>query len=631
MNAADPVPHALLDTLDEALVVLDAEGRVLFANRAAEILHAGKGRGPLVGRDFYALVPPDLAAMRRERAAEALGTGRRTTCEEEHAGRALLHAFSPLAGTGEGVARLAVASRDVTDSRRAEENLRREMQRHIFLMESLPGFVFILAEDRSIPYANRAFRRLFGSPKGKTCHQVLRGCAEACPDCPAMQVFATRKPAESEWTDTAGETFHLYCHPMTDVDGSLKVLVMGIRITARKRAETALRQAHDELEERVEQRTAQLKKSEARYSGLIRNLPVVMFVMSADFSLEFINEACRRVLGFDPDQALADPAWFWNGLHPADRDAVREVFRACFEEGKLPFTVEFRFTHRKGYPVHLRAQSMPHPEGAAGDKAKGLARVEGIIQDVTEHDFLDKLLVQQERANILGTLAAEIAHEFRNPLTSLAGFARILQRKQPDLEEAGVILEEAQRLEGLLQRVNTSLQPAASRAEPCDVNGLLTFCAKLAAGNLARRSLECLLSLDPAAPRVRTDPDVLLQALLNLLGNAQTLCVEHGVVGVSTAGRAGGLDIEFRVEPPAFVVRDMDRLFLPFGADGGGFNLAVSRRLLSSLGGVLGFDQAPAAATLSVALPLEPPAVSLLPTPVLPPGLGSGTDPEEGG
>ncbi|MEW5773475.1 MAG: PAS domain-containing protein [Thermodesulfobacteriota bacterium] len=607
----DPALRALLDALDEALVVLDAGGRVLLANRAAEALHGKDGGGPVLGRDFFSLVPPDQAAVRRERASEAMGTGRRVACEDEQAGRILAHTFSPLAGAGEGVARLAVGSRDVTASRRAEESLRREMQRHIFLMESLPGFVFILAEDKGIPYANRAFRRIFGSPKGRLCHDVLSGCAGACSDCPALEVFVTQKPAESEWTDKSGETFHLYCHPMTDVDGSLKVLVMGIRITARKRAEQALRQAHDELELRVEQRTAELQESEARYSGLIRNLPVVIFVMAADYRLEFVSEACRRVLGFAPELPLADPDWFWSRLHHGDRDAVREVFRACFEEGRLPFAAEFRFTHSKGYPVHLRALSMPRPEGRPGERPEGgLARVEGIIQDITEHNFLDKLLLQQERSNILGALAAEIAHEFRNPLTSLAGFARLLHRKQPELTEAGIILEEAQRLEGLLARVNVSLQPAAARLEPCDVNALLTFCAKLAAGNLARRSLECLLSLDPAAPSVRTDPDVLLQAFLNLLSNAQALCAERGVIGVGTTGRAQGLEIEFRIEPPAFAIRDTDRLFLPFGAEDGQFNLAVSRRLLGSLGGVLSFEQGPAAATLSVTLPLEPPAAA---------------------
>ena len=151
------------------------------------------------------------------------------------------------------------AIRDITALRRAETALEAERRRLLSLLEELPAYVYLKAPDYSIKFANRFFRERIGDPGDRPCYQVLHGFAAPCQDCQAMQVLATHEPQEREWVHRGGRTYRSYVYPFADSDGSPLVLELGIDITERKRAEEEVLQLNEELEQRVERRTAQLE------------------------------------------------------------------------------------------------------------------------------------------------------------------------------------------------------------------------------------------------------------------------------------------------------------------------------------------------------------------------------------
>ncbi|MDP1761552.1 MAG: ATP-binding protein, partial [Deltaproteobacteria bacterium] len=143
--------------------------------------------------------------------------------------------------------------------RRAEMALETERRRLLSLLEELPAYVYLKASDYSIKFANRFFRERIGDPSDRPCYEVLHGFAAPCKECQALQVLATHEPQEREWVHRGGRTYRAYDYPFADSDGSPLVLELGIDITERKKAEGEVLQLNEELEQRVQRRTAQLE------------------------------------------------------------------------------------------------------------------------------------------------------------------------------------------------------------------------------------------------------------------------------------------------------------------------------------------------------------------------------------
>ena len=274
--ALDETSRALMDSSVESAFVMDVSGYVLAANEAAAKLFDLRPGETLQRSNIYDLLPQDAAESRKAKIEEAIASIKAVRFEEEINGRSLVHSIVPVANPWGEVNRLAVHTLDLTKLRRTDEDLRREQQRQIFFMESLPGIVYHLYPDGTIRYANRYFRRYFGSPRNQKCQVALNCSKDQCSSCPPMEAMNTDRAMEWDWTDSQGRTFHLQCSPMTDSNGERMIMVLGIDITARQRAEDALKKARDKLEDRVRQRTRELEKANVELTKKSKRLITAM-------------------------------------------------------------------------------------------------------------------------------------------------------------------------------------------------------------------------------------------------------------------------------------------------------------------------------------------------------------------
>jgi PAS domain S-box-containing protein len=272
----DETSRALLESSMESSLVIDVSGYVLAANLMAANLYGMETVRELEQTNIYDLLPRDSADSRRARITEAIETVRTLRFEEEVNGCSLVHSIVPVTNPWGEVTRLAINTLDLTELRRTDEDLRREQQRQIFFMESLPGIVYHLYPDRTIRYANRYFRKYFGSPKGKKCADALNCANSTCEGCPPVESMETDRTQEWDWTDARGRTFHLQCSPMTDSSGERMIMVLGIDITDRKRAEDALKIAHDRSEDKVRRRTRELERANAELTSKSTRLVAAM-------------------------------------------------------------------------------------------------------------------------------------------------------------------------------------------------------------------------------------------------------------------------------------------------------------------------------------------------------------------
>lgn len=204
----------------------------------------------------------------------------------------------------------------------------------------------------------------------------------------------------------------------------------------------------------------------------------------------------------------------------------------------------------------------------------------------------------------LGRLSAALAHEIRNPLGTIKGFAQLLEEQLPPAQKAlaAPIISESARLERLVNDLLAYGRPRQPSVAKVELRPLLEQAA-----DSARGGADVRIEWRPEAAgfSMETDPDLLKQILLNLLRNAAEAASGSDRPSVALTVSPAGAEVVFEVRDngPGFSQEALERAFEPFfttKASGTGLGLAISRRLARVLGGELEVGNAPDGGAVAV-------------------------------
>lgn len=222
-----------------------------------------------------------------------------------------------------------------------------------------------------------------------------------------------------------------------------------------------------------------------------------------------------------------------------------------------------------------------------------------LIEDVTRLKNMEAELVREERLAAVGRLTAALAHEIRNPLTSLSGAVQLLAEERPDpLHD--IILREVRRINGLVEEL-------LDQARPLSIQTILTDPSHIIAETISTFRLDPRfrdridVQMDAAGlSEVRIDPGRFRQVLWNLMLNAAQAIPERGRVIVSAI--TDGEDLLLRVADSGVGIppEAQRRLFDPFfttRVGGTGLGLATVHRIVVAHGGAIHVDSAPGQGT----------------------------------
>jgi signal transduction histidine kinase len=224
---------------------------------------------------------------------------------------------------------------------------------------------------------------------------------------------------------------------------------------------------------------------------------------------------------------------------------------------------------------------------ATARAARRLARVDAAVQR------LDRLAA-------LGTLAAEIAHEVRNPLVSVKTFLQLLPERRHDPEFGtrflAVAQQELARVERLLD-VLIAYPRAPEQAESASLETALAAVVELLHHPAAARGVRIETAIDAPLAPLATSPDALQQILLNVVLNALEASPAGTAVRISVRTLDDGAEIAVADQGPGLPAEGRERLFEPFaserGASHGGLGLPITRRLAQEAGGRVGVEDSP--------------------------------------
>jgi len=331
------------------------------------------------------------------------------------------------------------------------------------------------------------------------------------------------------------------------------------------------------------------RSAERRYYDLVQNIPLLIWVLGPDLDLHFVNDAARGMLGYTTDEALKTRGWFLGRIHPDDREPIERLLRKAFTSEAAPFSSECRVLHKNGTTIHTILKSFPRVEARQAEDGREV--LEGVIVDITDRVLLEKAIVQREKLKTLGAISAEVAHEIRNPLTSIGGFAQRLKDKRPDLAEGEIILKESRRLERLLDRIRDYLRPVEIQPTLCSVNELVRYSTELLENEFEQRRVKVRLALKEDLPRIQADPDILTQVFINL-ARTSLQSMESGDELIFRSSESDrNIQVTVRCRVPERKFRNLDGLFLPFDEEGQSLGLPHCYKLIRKMGGLLSSER----------------------------------------
>ncbi|MBE0567415.1 MAG: hypothetical protein IH621_15770 [Krumholzibacteria bacterium] len=202
-------------------------------------------------------------------------------------------------------------------------------------------------------------------------------------------------------------------------------------------------------------------------------------------------------------------------------------------------------------------------------------------------------LMRMERLSVMGETSAVVAHELRNPLVAIGGFARALVRSMgqddPNRQFAAIITEEVARMERIIHDLLDFIRPLKQTRETVVVDDLV----RETVGRYLKRLEEKAISLDwdlgSGGAAVRCHPGEIQQVLENYLVNAMQAAGDGGFVTVATRALEGGVRVSVADNGPGFAPDLADKLFSPFFSTkptGSGLGLTICAQIVKSHGGV---------------------------------------------
>ncbi|MDD5557221.1 MAG: ATP-binding protein [bacterium] len=340
-----------------------------------------------------------------------------------------------------------------------------------------------------------------------------------------------------------------------------------------------LKESYAGLEERVRERTRELEEAGLRLRRLFDGITDGITVIDRRHRIVDSNTGIASMAGAD-GRRLAGRACHeaYNGSpEPCPGCPAADTFR-----NGAASSGEIRWSPPGGKPRDMEIYTFPLVE----EKGKVMHVIE-YAKDVSDRKALERKLFQSAKLAGIGTLAAGVAHEIRNPLGIMKTSADMIRRGSRDGEQnfelAQFMVEEIERLNRVVTRLLEFARPSAPKVESCDLHEILDRALALVGPQHRLGNLEIARDYAAGLPHIPGDREQLCQLFLNLIINAAQAMPGGGRLTLSTgfegtgAVRVGVADTGEGIDE-----KILDNIFDPFFStkeDGSGLGLAIAFRI----------------------------------------------------
>ncbi|MGD6960743.1 PAS domain S-box protein [Fictibacillus phosphorivorans] len=451
------------------------------------------------------------------------------------------------------------------------------------LMNIVPDFIGIKDGDGRFVFANEFVGDLFELPgfdfTGKTdadlaeitpnFREVFQYCIET-----DEQVWQAKEIVRCEEfvpaRDGSTRFFDVYKIPVFHPDGTRKnLLVFGREVT-----------------EKIESRQL-LEESEARYRLLAENAMDMITTHKADGSFTYVSPASFALLGKRPEEILGDTGY--GMLHPDDEEISRKAHEDLIS-GPCTKTVPFRLQHKDGHYVWLETSC----KSITDDTGK-VVEIIGVTRDISDRKKSEDLLRQSDKLSIVGQLAASVAHEIRNPLTSLKGFIQFLQESQ-EIDPSNyysIMDKELNRIDQIMGQLLLLAKPQVRTYKKTCLKEIIEFVETLLQPEAIVQNIQINTRIPDVMPHIHAEENELKQVLINLLKNAIDSMGDGGEITIQAQMMDSQIHISVKDQGCGIPKNRIEKMCEPFYTTkekGTGLGLMISSKIMKEHNGELRFS-----------------------------------------
>jgi two-component system sensor histidine kinase HydH len=308
-------------------------------------------------------------------------------------------------------------------------------------------------------------------------------------------------------------------------------------------------------------------------------MPIGLMAIDSDGTIASFNQAAGAVLLLSADEILGR-----NASEVLPNQLWRLVGQSEEAKGVIEKELDCPISDGRVIPLDVSVSLLE------GDDGIFLGHII-LFRDMTEVQNLKREIETTQRLASLGRIAAGIAHEIRNPLSSIKGFATYFQERYRDNPEdqktAQIMVQEVERLNRVIGQLLEFARPVAMKLKPASLKRLIQHSLRMVEGQAREKNIEINANLSPDIKDFPLDQDRVNQVLLNLYLNAIEAMEDGGAISVSLSENkdSEGIKIVISDTGKGIDKKDLDHIFDPYFTtkqSGTGLGLAIVHKIISS-------------------------------------------------
>ncbi|TLS38161.1 PAS domain-containing sensor histidine kinase [Pseudalkalibacillus caeni] len=590
---------SILEGTAYAILIFDNENKIIEVNRSFEKMFGWK-KEELVGQKakMESFIPDQWEDQAKEVLENVLNGKEIYSFETQRYKKdgSILDVsctFTPILDENGMIVGGTTTHRDITEKKSAERALKESEERYRSLVETSPDVIAVHSKGKFM-YMNPAGLKLLGFKRAEDISGVSITDYIHPEDRPLVRERIAKMMETSDQLESIELKVVLPKNKVINSSVSASPICY--------RGQSAIQVIMRDVTERVRMRE--------QLQLILRSAGDGIYGVNQSGEITFINQSAAEMIGISEKAAI--------GMRMCELLTNQDEALIKIEDDPIYRSLV------NGDAVEVSNQYIRRQDGTSFivDYICTPIKENGIItgavvsfRDVTERNNTEELLRKSDKLSVVGQLAAGVAHEIRNPLTSLKGFLQLLQKDAKDETETyyNVMLSELKRIESIIGELLVLAKPQAAKYDRVNILSILNHVITLLTSQANLKNIEIIQTYRLSQPIIEAEENHLKQVLINILKNAVEAMENqnHGKIFVSaeTNEQQNELKIEIKDEGPGIAEDRISKLGEPFYSTkekGTGLGLMICSKIIKDHGGKLSIkSELEKGTTISIVLPIK--------------------------